>query len=419
MKLMAKSGNTVNDPQMPCQLYSSTGITEHINLGPLMVLHYSVSRTERQSAYCGFTDGIAGLLLAQKTFGSPQLACYVWLVMTLQDQQWCRVHANCLPTWHPTVNHQCSICDLLHHGWQAEAFLYCNREVMRLTPLAPLKMIFTSNIQFPFQGNDGADEPSRPPESAKVPASTDIAEATSEFRPVMTDSEVKYLHARVYLRGSKYRVTSYSIEYSIPACMRVWLTGILEASAKACTGHCIVAHGLNSGGGISAPFGYAVWNSYPKQPIATKPRDNYPLYPANRRVAKVLVHAAPVDDVGTLRNRIEAGCETIRNFPGIRQRIRVSMRIRTVVYRRPVECEADLVAACNSGRNTAGMLTQLRQSMVRRFRRCVGVSGRQRTCWTIHSLELFRMLFDPVRDIRSPDEMAHYPVGTYHRCQEN
>ncbi|KAJ8867705.1 hypothetical protein PR048_031508 [Dryococelus australis] len=46
---------------------------------------------------------------------------------------------------------------------------------------------------------------------------------------------------------------------------------------------------------------------------------------------KALVYATPEDDVGTLRNRIEAGCETIRNCPGIHQHIRVSMQ------RRPTE----------------------------------------------------------------------------------
>ncbi|KAJ8890799.1 hypothetical protein PR048_010308 [Dryococelus australis] len=43
---------------------------------------------------------------------------------------------------------------------------------------------------------------------------------------------------------------------------------------------------------------------------------------------EVLVYATPVDDVSTLRNSIEAGCETIRNSPGIHQRIRVSMQWR-------------------------------------------------------------------------------------------
>ncbi|KAJ8872392.1 hypothetical protein PR048_025996 [Dryococelus australis] len=41
-----------------------------------------------------------------------------------------------------------------------------------------------------------------------------------------------------------------------------------------------------------------------------------------------LVHATPVDNVDTFHNRIVAGCETIRNFPGIHQRIRVSMQRR-------------------------------------------------------------------------------------------
>ncbi|KAJ8887984.1 hypothetical protein PR048_007469 [Dryococelus australis] len=35
---------------------------------------------------------------------------------------------------------------------------------------------------------------------------------------------------------------------------------------------------------------------------------------------KAPVYATPVDDVGTLHNRIVVGCETIRNFPGIHQR---------------------------------------------------------------------------------------------------
>ncbi|KAJ8897145.1 hypothetical protein PR048_002491 [Dryococelus australis] len=43
---------------------------------------------------------------------------------------------------------------------------------------------------------------------------------------------------------------------------------------------------------------------------------------------KALVYATPVDIVGILRNRIVAGCETIRIFPGIHQRIRVSMQQR-------------------------------------------------------------------------------------------
>ncbi|KAJ8869087.1 hypothetical protein PR048_030649 [Dryococelus australis] len=43
---------------------------------------------------------------------------------------------------------------------------------------------------------------------------------------------------------------------------------------------------------------------------------------------QALVYATPVDDVGTLRNRIEAGCEIIGKFPGIRQLIRVSMQRR-------------------------------------------------------------------------------------------
>ncbi|KAJ8885674.1 hypothetical protein PR048_011872 [Dryococelus australis] len=41
-----------------------------------------------------------------------------------------------------------------------------------------------------------------------------------------------------------------------------------------------------------------------------------------------LVYETLVDDVCTLRNRIVAGCETIRNFPGIHQRILVSIQRR-------------------------------------------------------------------------------------------
>ncbi|KAJ8897911.1 hypothetical protein PR048_003268 [Dryococelus australis] len=43
---------------------------------------------------------------------------------------------------------------------------------------------------------------------------------------------------------------------------------------------------------------------------------------------KAFVYATPVDDAGTIRNRIVAGCETIRNLPGIHQRIQVSMQRR-------------------------------------------------------------------------------------------
>ncbi|KAJ8888667.1 hypothetical protein PR048_008159 [Dryococelus australis] len=43
---------------------------------------------------------------------------------------------------------------------------------------------------------------------------------------------------------------------------------------------------------------------------------------------KALVYATPMDDVGTLRKRIVAGFQTIRNFPGIHQRILVSMQRR-------------------------------------------------------------------------------------------
>ncbi|KAJ8894519.1 hypothetical protein PR048_007176 [Dryococelus australis] len=45
---------------------------------------------------------------------------------------------------------------------------------------------------------------------------------------------------------------------------------------------------------------------------------------------KARVYAVPVDDVGTLRDRIEAVCETIRIFPEIPQHIRVSMQQRDV-----------------------------------------------------------------------------------------
>ncbi|KAJ8880302.1 hypothetical protein PR048_016768 [Dryococelus australis] len=43
---------------------------------------------------------------------------------------------------------------------------------------------------------------------------------------------------------------------------------------------------------------------------------------------KALAYATPVDDVDTLHNRIVAGRENIRNFPGICQRMRVSMQWR-------------------------------------------------------------------------------------------
>ncbi|KAJ8866590.1 hypothetical protein PR048_032449 [Dryococelus australis] len=45
------------------------------------------------------------------------------------------------------------------------------------------------------------------------------------------------------------------------------------------------------------------------------------------------VYATPLDNVGTLRNSIVAGCETIRNIPGIHQRIRVSMQQQS-----PINC---------------------------------------------------------------------------------
>ncbi|KAJ8889300.1 hypothetical protein PR048_008798 [Dryococelus australis] len=43
---------------------------------------------------------------------------------------------------------------------------------------------------------------------------------------------------------------------------------------------------------------------------------------------KALAYATSVEYVGTLRNRIVAGCETIKTFPGIHQRIRVSIQRR-------------------------------------------------------------------------------------------
>jgi hypothetical protein len=43
---------------------------------------------------------------------------------------------------------------------------------------------------------------------------------------------------------------------------------------------------------------------------------------------KSLVHSSPVDDVETLRNRTVAGFQTIRNMPGIWNRLRVAMRSR-------------------------------------------------------------------------------------------
>jgi hypothetical protein len=43
---------------------------------------------------------------------------------------------------------------------------------------------------------------------------------------------------------------------------------------------------------------------------------------------KSLVSSSPVDDVETLRNRIVAGFQTIRNMPGIWDRLRVAMRRR-------------------------------------------------------------------------------------------
>ena len=43
---------------------------------------------------------------------------------------------------------------------------------------------------------------------------------------------------------------------------------------------------------------------------------------------KVLVYRTPIQDLQSLRARIMAGCETIRNTPGIFQRIRDSIRRR-------------------------------------------------------------------------------------------
>ncbi|KAJ8892293.1 hypothetical protein PR048_004873 [Dryococelus australis] len=42
-------------------------------------------------------------------------------------------------------------------------------------------------------------------------------------------------------------------------------------------------------------------------------------------LTQALVYATPMDDVDTIRDRIVAGCETIRNTPGIHTRIRESM----------------------------------------------------------------------------------------------
>jgi hypothetical protein len=44
---------------------------------------------------------------------------------------------------------------------------------------------------------------------------------------------------------------------------------------------------------------------------------------------KSLVYSSPVDDVETLRNRIVEGFQTIRNMPGICDRLRMAMRRRT------------------------------------------------------------------------------------------
>ncbi|KAJ8866424.1 hypothetical protein PR048_032267 [Dryococelus australis] len=61
---------------------------------------------------------------------------------------------------------------------------------------------------------------------------------------------------------------------------------------------------------------------------APRSPDLNPLHFYLRGHLQALGHVIPVDDVGTLLNRIEAGCETIRNFPGIHQHIRVSMQRR-------------------------------------------------------------------------------------------
>jgi hypothetical protein len=45
---------------------------------------------------------------------------------------------------------------------------------------------------------------------------------------------------------------------------------------------------------------------------------------------KSSVYSSPVDDVETLRNRIVEGFTTIRNMPGICDRLRMAMRRRAV-----------------------------------------------------------------------------------------
>jgi hypothetical protein len=47
---------------------------------------------------------------------------------------------------------------------------------------------------------------------------------------------------------------------------------------------------------------------------------------------KLLVYSHSVDDVETLRNRTVAGFQTIRNIPGIGDRIRVAMRCQAEAY---------------------------------------------------------------------------------------
>jgi hypothetical protein len=64
--------------------------------------------------------------------------------------------------------------------------------------------------------------------------------------------------------------------------------------------------------------------------IAWPPRspDLNPLDFYLRGHLKSLVYSSPVDDAETLRNRILAGFQTIRNMPGIWDRLRVAMRRR-------------------------------------------------------------------------------------------
>ncbi|KAJ8894021.1 hypothetical protein PR048_006631 [Dryococelus australis] len=83
---------------------------------------------------------------------------------------------------------------------------------------------------------------------------------------------------------------------------------------------------------------------------------------------KALVYATSVGDVGTLRNRIVAGSETIRNFPGIHQHILVSMQRR---FPRDKQCLRVMPA------DVAGTLKMALA------RRCsfVGMCLARRACW--------------------------------------